>query len=246
MTKTTMLDANEALVKNPAPGPRLAKYLAESVGTFCLVFAGTGAVIVDQTSGGRLGVLGIGVVFGLIVLAMIYAIGHISGAHMNPAVSLGFTSAGRLSPTEAWRYILAQLAGAVAASVALKLIFLGSPTSLGLTVPAGPWWQGFAMEFFLTAILMFVIMGVATDERAESALAGLAIGGTICLEAVFGGPISGASMNPARSFAPALMVWNFSAHWIYWLAPISGSIVGARIYEAIRCRSSEEGKSGCC
>lgn len=216
-------------------------YLAEALGTFCLVFAGTGAVIVDQITGGRVTGLGVGLVFGLIVLAMIYAVGHLSGAHLNPAVTLAFFSAGRHPAKEIAPYVIAQLTGATAASVWLRLIFHEHPTTLGATLPAGPWPQSFMLEFVLTFILMFVIMGVARDDRSGGRMAGVAIGSTIALEAILGGPISGASMNPARSFAPALVSGNFQWHWIYWAAPISGSIAGAQFYRLI----ADTPKRGC-
>ena len=207
-----------------------SKLIAEAIGTFCLVFAGTGAVVVDQVTGGKVGGLGISLVFGLIVLAMIYTIGHVSGAHMNPAVTLGFYSAGRHKANELLPYIAAQLAGAVVASLALKFLFAGRSTNLGITMPAGSEAQSFVLELIMSFMLMFTIMGVATDDKAEGAMAGIAIGGMIALEAAFGGPISGASMNPARSFAPALVSGNFSHHWLYWIAPIMGTILGARAY----------------
>ena len=225
---------------------RVQKYFSEFVGTFCLVFAGCGAVVVDQLRGGRVTNVGIGLVFGLAVLAMIYSIGHISGAHLNPAVTIGFWSSRRIYWREAIWYIAAQIFGAIVAALFLRLTF-GASTSLGTTLPSASWSQAFLMEFALTFILMFVIMGVATDDRAESLMAGVAIGGTICFEAIFGGPISGASMNPARSFGPALVSGNFSFHWIYWVAPILGSIAGACAYRAVRCQSDETpSTTGCC
>ena len=211
-----------------------SKLIAEALGTYCLVFAGTGAVIVDQITGGKVGGLGISLVFGLIVLAMIYAIGHVSGAHMNPAVTIGFWAARQHPAAELLPYMSAQIIGAVAASLTLKLLFIGQPTTLGATLPAGPAFQSLALETILTAILMFTIMGVAKDDRAEGEMAGIAIGAVVALEAAFGGPISGASMNPARSFAPALVSLNFAHHWIYWAGPIAGAVLGARMYRFIR------------
>jgi len=211
-----------------------AKLLAEAIGTFCLVFAGTGAVVVDQATGGKVGGLGISLVFGLVVLAMIYTIGHVSGAHMNPAVTLGFYSAGRHKGSEVAPYVAAQLVGAVAASLTLKLLFAGQATSLGVTLPAGSVMQSFVLEVILSFMLMLTIMGVATDDRAEGEMAGIAIGGMVALEAAFGGPISGASMNPARSFGPALATGNFTHHWIYWAAPVFGMVLGAWAYRAIQ------------
>lgn len=217
-----------------------SRLAAEALGTFFLVFAGTGAVVVDQVSGGKVGGLGISLVFGLIVLAMIYAIGHVSGAHMNPAVTAGFWAAGRHPRAEVAPYVAAQLAGAVAASFALKAMFLGQATGLGATTPSGSDAQSFALEFIMTFLLMFVIMGVAVDDRAQGQLAGIAIGATVALEAAFGGPVSGASMNPARSFAPALATMNFAHHWLYWAAPVLGAVAGARAYGLIGAARPED------
>jgi aquaporin Z len=210
------------------------KFVAEAVGTFILVFVGTGAVVVNGATHGSLGGLGISLVFGLVVLAMIYAIGHISGAHMNPAVTAGFFSVGRLPARELAPYWGAQFLGAVAASVVLRLLFPADATGYGLTSPSGSVLQSFVMEFLLTAILMFTVMAVATDDRAEGELAGIAIGAVIAFEALIGGPVSGASMNPARSFAPALISGRFADHWIYWVAPLLGSVFGARLYGFVR------------
>jgi len=210
------------------------KLQAEALGTFCLVFAGTGAVVVNQATGGMVGHLGICLVFGLIVTAMIYAIGPVSGAHMNPAVTVAFWSEGRHKAGEVLPYAAAQLAGAVAASLALKLLFSGQPTNLGITLPAGSAGQSFFLELLMSFMLMFTIMGVATGDAAKGEMAGIAIGGVVALEAAFGGPISGASMNPARSFAPALMTGNFAHHWLYWAAPVLGMLLGARAFRALR------------
>lgn len=210
------------------------KLLAEALGTFCLVFAGTGAVVVNQATGGAVGHLGVSLVFGLVVTAMIYAIGSVSGAHMNPAVTVAFWSDGRHEGSAVLPYAAAQLAGAAAASFALKLLFAGEPTNLGMTLPAGSTAQSFFLELLMSFMLMFTIMGVATGDAAKGGMAGIAIGGMVALEAAFGGPVSGASMNPARSFGPALMTGYFSRHWIYWAAPILGMLLGVRAYRAIR------------
>lgn len=210
-----------------------SKFLAEAIGTFCLVFAGTGAIVVNEVSGGRVTHLGISLVFGLIVLAMIYTIGHVSGAHMNPAVTIAFHSAGRHPTSEIGPYLAAQLLGAIAASAALRQLFGGQVAGLGATLPGGTALQSFLLELIMSFMLMFTIMGVATDDRAEGTMAGIAIGAVVALEAAFGGPISGASMNPARSFGPAVLTGKFAHHWIYWAAPILGMVLGAKAYRII-------------
>ncbi len=227
------------------PAGRLPKYLAEALGTFFLVFFGTGVIVANQASGGQVGHVGICLVWGLIVLAMIYSIGHISGAHMNPAVTLGFCSAGRLTAGEVAPYLACQLTGALAASLALRVIFPDAAT-LGATLPAGPWLQSFMLETIMTFMLMFVVMGVATDHRAQGIMAGVAIGAVITVEALMGGPISGASMSPARSLAPALVSGTWRLQWIYVLAPVLGSIAGARTYQFVRCDSPDKQADGAC
>ncbi len=207
----------------------LKRCVSESIGTASLVFAGTGAIIVDELSGGKITHLGVGLTFGMIVAVMVYATGHISGAHINPAVTLGFA----LTRHFRWRdvpwYWIAQLLGSVSASGAHRLLF-GLVDDLGATMPAGSMWQSLSVEIVLTFILMFVIMAVATDVRAVGHSSAIAIGATVGLEAIFAGPISGASMNPARSFGPALAGWVWSNHWIYWVGPLVGAVTGALIY----------------
>ncbi len=204
--------------------------IAEGIGTFTLVFAGTGAVMVNTVSGGTITHLGVSFVFGAVVAAMIYCLGHISGAHLNPAVTLAFWTSGFFPKRLVISYILAQIIGAVLAS-ALLLISLGKVANLGATLPLNDnWLQSFVLEFVLTFILMFVIFGSGLDRRAPVGFAGLAIGLTVALEAAFMGPITGASMNPARSFGPALMVGIWQHHWVYWLAPIMGAQLAVIAY----------------
>ena len=216
------------------------------VGTFALVFAGCGAIMVDSMTGGSITHLGVGLVFGLVIMVMVYATGHISGAHFNPAVTVAFATLGALSWREVPAYVLGQVTAALLASGALLLLF-GSVAQLGATVPAGSSLQSLGLEALLTFFLMFVITAVATDGRAVGQMAGLAIGGTVALEAVFAGPISGASMNPARSLAPALVSGELGALWIYLAGPIVGAIAGAWVYQLVRCEDEAgTGAGGCC
>jgi MIP family channel proteins len=212
---------------------RLKRSIAEFVGTFALVFAGTGSIIVNEVTDGSVTSLGVSIVFGLVVMVMVYAIGHVSGAHINPAVSLSFAVIRHFPFRDLLPYWLAQILGGVAASLTLLFIF-GSGTSLGVTLPSGYPWQSFIMEFMLTFLLMFIIVSVATDVRAVGGAAAIAIGATIGLGSIFAGPISGGSFNPARSFGPALISGNFASHWIYWLGPMSGAVFGAVTYKFIK------------
>ena len=211
---------------------------AEFLGTFCLVFAGTGAIIINQISGGAVSHVGIALTFGLIVMAMIYTVGDISGAHLNPAVTLGFVFSRRMSLRSALPAMVAQCSGALCASFLLRFLFPENRT-LGATLPAGSSAQSFVLELVLTAILMFVILGVSTGAKEKGITAGIAIGAVIALEALFAGPISGASMNPARSLAPALVSLNLAALWIYLLAPTLGALCGVLCCRAVR-------EDGCC
>jgi aquaporin Z len=207
--------------------------LAEGIGTFILVFAGTGAVMVNSISGGSVTHIGISFVFGAVVTALIYGIGHLSGAHFNPAVTLAFWTSGFFPKRRVLPYILAQLVGAIAAS-ALLLISLGRVANLGATLPLnGNWLQSLVLEFVLTFILMFVILGSGLDRRAHIGFAGLAIGLTVGMEAAFMGPITGASMNPARSLAPALVGGIWQHHWVYWVAPILGAQLAMIVYRQL-------------
>jgi aquaporin NIP len=205
---------------------------AEFVGTFALVFAGCGAVMVDAKTG-ALGHVGVAFSFGLVIMVMIYAVGHISGAHFNAAVTFAFALSRHFPWARALAYWAAQLLGALVAAALLRGS-LGDVADVGATLPSGSQGQSFLWELVLSFFLMFVIMAVATDTRAVGEAAALAIGGTIALDAMFGGPISGASMNPIRSLAPALVSGNLHALWLYILAPILGTSLGALTYQLIR------------
>jgi MIP family channel proteins len=226
-------------MKNPQQPSRLwAKRLglfstaaiAEAIGTFILVFAGTGAVMVNHISGGAITHLGISFVFGAVVAALIYSLGHISDAHFNPAVTLGFWASGFFPRQKVVAYILAQTLGAIAASALLRLS-LGNVAQLGATLPLKDnWVQAFVLETVLTFILMFVILGSGLDRRSPVGFAGLAIGLTVALEAAFMGPITGASMNPVRSLGPAIVGGIWQHHWLYWVAPILGAQLAVFVY----------------
>lgn len=208
------------------------KYLSELIGTYALVFCGTGAIMINDITGGAVTHVGIALTFGLIVTAMIYSVGHISGAHFNPAVSIGFYIAGKFPLNEVLPYISFQLIGAILASGTLYLLFPGCET-MGQTNPAGPIMQTFILEIILTYFLMFVIINVATGSKELGTMAGIAIGMTVMLEAAFAGPITGASMNPARSISPALFALDFNHLWIYIVAPIIGSVMAIISWKAI-------------
>lgn len=211
----------------------LHRAMAEALGTFGLVFAGCGAIVSNAITGGAVGHVGISLTFGLIIMTMIYALGHISGAHFNPAVTLAFVATRHFPLALAPVYLAAQLAGALAASASLRLLF-GPVARLGTTLPRGSTGQSVVLEGLLTFLLMFVIMAVATDTRAVGQAAAIAIGGTVGLEALFAGPISGASMNPARSLGPALIAGAWQAQWIYVVGPLLGALLGAWTYQAMR------------
>jgi aquaporin Z len=203
-----------------------------------LVFAGTGAIVINQASNGAIGHSGIALTFGLIVLAMIYAFGDVSGAHLNPAVSTAFAVSGRFPWREVPAYVLAQAAGAFAASGLLKLLFTANDT-LGATLPAGSAWQSLVLETVLTFLLMLVILSVSTGAKEKGITAGIAIGAVIGLEAMFAGPICGASMNPARSLAPAVVSGHLEYLWVYLAGPVLGAIVAVPACCGVRER-------GCC
>jgi MIP family channel proteins len=204
--------------------------VAEAIGTFILVFIGTGAVVVDRISQGAITHLGISSVFGAVVAALIYSLGHVSGAHFNPAVTLAFWRSGFFPGQRVVPYIVGQCVGAIAASGLLRVTF-GIVANLGATLPLGDnWLQAFILEMVLTFILMFVIFGSGLDRRAPIGFAGIAIGLTVMVEAAVMGPITGASMNPARSIAPALVAGLWQHHWVYWVAPILGAQLAGWVY----------------
>ena len=205
---------------------------AEAVGTFALVFAGCGAIMVDEMTGGAVTRLGVGLTFGLVIMVMVYATGHVSGAHLNPAVTVTFASLGRIAWKEVPAYLAGQLFAAVIAALVLRGL-LGPVAALGTTAPAGPVGQAVVFECVLTFFLMFVISAVATDARAVGHLAGVAIGGTVALAAIFAGPISGASMNPARSIGPALVSGGLGDLWIYVVGPLAGALAGGWTYRFV-------------
>ena len=214
--------------------------VAEAIGTFALVFAGAGAVMVD-TKTGALGHVGVAITFGLVIMVMVYAVGHISGAHFNGAVTFAFALTRHFPWPRAVAYWGAQLTGAIAAALFLRAS-LGDIADVGATLPSGSQGQSFLWELFMTALLMFVILAVATDTRAVGEAAAIAIGGTIGLDAMFGGPISGASMNPMRSIGPAIASGNFHALWLYIVAPLLGASVGGLGYQFVRGEQTQPGE----
>lgn len=216
----------------------MKRLMAEFLGTFGLVFAGTGAIVIDGASHGAVTHVGVAMTFGLIVLAMIYAFGDVSGAHLNPAVSVGFAVARRFPWKDLPSYVLAQVAGAFVATLLLKGMF-PSDGQLGATLPAGSAGQSFVLELILSFLLMLVILSVSTGAKEKGITAGIAIGAVIGLEAMFAGPISGASMNPARSLSPAVVSGHFENLWIYLLAPVLGAILAVPACCAFR-------EPGCC
>lgn len=215
--------------------PDLARRaLAEGLAAFALVFAGCGAIVADASYGGALGAVGVALVFGLIIMVMVYATGHLSGAHINPAVTVAFTLTRHFPSRDAVAYVAAQLAGAVLGALLLLAVWPDQPAGLGATVPSIGVGSALAYEVVLTAFLMFVIMAVATDTRAVGAAAAIAIGGTVGLDALFGGPVTGASMNPARSFGPALASGEWTDFWLYVAGPLLGAALGALAYQLVR------------
>ena len=215
--------------------PDLARRsLAEGLAAFALVFAGCGAIVADAEYGGALGVVGVALVFGLVIMTMVYATGHLSGAHINPAVTLAFTLTRHFPAREATAYIAAQALGATAGALLLLAVWPDQPAELGATVPSVGAASALTYEAVLSALLMFVIMAVATDTRAVGAAAAIAIGGVIGLDALFGGPVTGASMNPARSFGPALASGEWTDFWVYLVGPVAGASLGGLAYQLVR------------
>jgi len=206
---------------------------AEALGTFFLVLLGPGAVMANEFSGGSLGAAGIALAFAFVVTAMVYAVGHLSGAHINPAVTIAFWSVRRFPTRDVLPYVIAQCIGAITASAVLRTA-VGPVGRLGATLPAIPVSAAFVVEWLLSFVLMFVIMAVATDERVADGFAAIGVGLTVGACALVGGPLTGASMNPARSVGPAPIGGIWIAHWVYWVAPITGMIGAARLYDLLR------------
>jgi aquaporin Z len=215
------------------------RFAAETIGTFAMVFAGTGAVVIDDVTRGGVTHVGVAATFGLVVMAMIYTVGDVSGAHLNPAVTVGFWLARRLPGRAVWPYIVAQIAGALVASLLLLAMF-GNRANLGATLPAGSDWQSFVLEAALTGLLMFVILNVSTGPKEIGVMAGIAVGGVIALEAMFAGPICGASMNPARSLAPAVVSRHLTSLWVYLTAPPLGAGIAVPCWRIVRPLGQEQ------
>jgi aquaporin Z len=229
--ETTAADATAVTVPAVAAPAAWRAALAEALGTFALVFAGCGAVVVEAQTG-ALGHAGVALTFGLVVMAAIYAVGEVSGAHINPAVTVAFWASGRFPGARVAPYVLAQVAGALVASGLLRALFPDAGT-LGQTLPAGTALQSLGLETVLTFLLMFVILGVAVGAREVGLLAGVAIGGTVAFEAMMGGPVSGASMNPARSLGPALVALDPRSLWVYLVGPTLGALLAVPAYRAV-------------
>jgi aquaporin NIP len=216
----------------------IRKSISELLGTFALVFCGTGAIIIDKETSGGVSHIGVAITFGLIVMSMIYALGDISGAHLNPAVSIAFVLSGRLPVKMLGYYIASQIAGALLASLTLKLLF-PSNELLGTTLPAGTAGQSFVLEFILTYFLMLVIINVSTGPKEQGLFAGIAVGSVILLEAMFAGPVCGASMNPARSLAPAMISGHTETLWVYLFAPVAGAALAVPTWKYLTVKGPD-------
>lgn len=218
----------------------MRNYVAEFLGTFFLIFAGTGAIVVNNYSGGALGHTGIAITWGLIVMVIIYTLGDVSGAHLNPAVTISFFVAKRFKGKEVAPYVFSQLLGAFLASVVLRILFPADET-LGASLPSGSWQQSFILEFILTFLLMFVILNVSVGAKEKGIMAGSAIGATVGLEAMFAGPVCGASMNPARSIAPAVVSGHTEHLWVYIVATTLGALLAVFLCKYTRSGSCCDG-----
>ncbi|KAK4857414.1 hypothetical protein QYF36_000359 [Acer negundo] len=214
--------------------PFMQKIMAEVVGTYFLIFAGCASVVVNTDFDKVVTHPGISIVWGLAVMVLVYSVGHISGAHFNPCVTIAFATCKRFPWKQVPAYIVAQVLGSTLAAGTLRLLFDGKQNVFFGTIPAGSNMQSFVMEFIITFYLMFVISGVATDNRAIGELAGLAVGSTVLLNVMFAGPISGASMNPARTLGPAIVSSQYKGIWVYLVAPILGAVCGAWVYNMVR------------
>ncbi|KAI6705708.1 hypothetical protein NL676_008670 [Syzygium grande] len=214
--------------------PFIQKLVAEVFGTYFLIFAGCGSVVVNLNNDKVVTLPGISIVWGLAVMVLVYSVGHVSGAHFNPAVTIAFATCKRFPWKQVPAYISAQVIGSTLASGTLRLLFTGKLNHFVGTEPAGSNVQAFVLEFIITFYLMFIVSGVGTDDRAIGELGGLAVGGTVLLNVLFAGPITGASMNPARSLGPAIVSHHYDRLWIYIVAPIAGAISGAWVYNLVR------------
>ncbi len=219
----------------------MKKYLSEAIGTFALVFAGAGSIIINGATNGSITHVGIALTFGLVIMAMIYTFGEVSGAHFNPAVTIGFSLARHFPARDAFFYIISQTIGALVASALLFVLFPGDAT-YGATLPLNSAWQSLVLEIVMTFFLMLVILGVTSGSKEKGLMAGIAIGGTVALDAMFGGPISGASMNPARSFGPDVFSGNLGTFWIYLVGPIVGAVIAAFVSKYIYSSSSSHSR----
>jgi aquaporin Z len=215
------------------PIPLARKLAAEFFGTFCLVLVGTGAIVVNDVSGGGVTPVGIALCFGFVVLAMILALGDVSGSHINPAVTCGLYAAGRFPAGQVIPYVVSQCAGAITASGLLRLLFPSHPT-LGATLPVGSDMQAFCFELLLTAILMFTILNVSARPLVLLLTVATAVGAVIAMSALWAGPVCGASLNPARSLAPALLTGTYTSLWLYLVAPVCGGLIGVGAWRAVR------------
>lgn len=217
----------------------MRNYVAELLGTFALVFCGTGAIIINQQSGGAITHVGVAITFGLVVMSMIYSLGGISGAHLNPAVSIAFTVSGKFPLKQLPGYIVSQIIGALLASFTLHMLFPDN-LLLGATMPAGSEMQSFVLELILTFFLMLVIVNVAIGSKEQGMFAGIAIGAVVALEAMFAGPVCGASMNPVRSLSPAIVSGNIEHLWLYLVAPVIGAVLAIPTWQYLTSNNKND------